>query len=261
MPIQKLAVSGCLRAGKDDIADYCGFKKLGFADPMYQIADHFFGKKTPKDQKRTFLQYLGQAGWGKVDDDVYALTPQRALFIDHMRMYGNSMIDREEFPNVNWKRYGTTKTFWVEIFIDRVARRLKQDKNAKIAVVNVRFDHELEPLKAAGFEHYHVMASMQSIIERLDYKGLVKRRADEPFLPALSWEDGYFMRDEQDLRSNLRGWSYSENLIKQMTDTSEQFAIGLNNTVKDSRVIWNDHRKRPDGRDFLTRDEFKGRAQ
>jgi hypothetical protein len=257
--IQKLAVSGGLRTGKDNIADYCGYEKLGFADPMYQIGEHFFGKQS-KDSMRSFYQFLGQYGWGRVDQDRFQLTPERAVFIDTIRRHGREMVS-PEFRDVNWRKFGTTQTFWVEIFIDRVHKLLARQKDARIAVVNVRFEHELEPLKNAGFTHYHVMCSLPSLLDRLETLGKVTHKASVTYEYHYSSTD-YIMHDEYSLRNNLalyEGWN--ETLVQEMFDTSEQLALRLNNTIADDRVIWNDHRPQPEGRNFLTRDQFAAIAK
>jgi len=257
--IRKLAVSGQLRAGKDNIAELCDYVKFGFADPMYDLARYFFGDQ-PKDQTRRFLQFVGQWGWGKVDNDVFRLTPERAVFVDLIRRHGHEMVDLVEYNHVRWFNFGRTKSFWVDIFLDRVENALKKEPDMKIAVVNVRFEHELEPLIAAGFEHYHVMASLPSITERLERLGKIEKRA--AWIPEIApHAHGYVMQNVQDLREALsvyRGWD--NKLIQEMTDTSEQLALKFNREQSDDRIIWNDSRELPVGKSYLTRDAFRSIA-
>lgn len=57
----KIAINGRGGSGKDVLADYLvtkyGYKKIAFADPIYEIARKYFGMTT-KD--RELLQYIGQ---------------------------------------------------------------------------------------------------------------------------------------------------------------------------------------------------------
>jgi len=153
----KLAFSGRMRSGKDYVADQLGLTKLGFADPMYGVAQRLVGssdKNVPG--MRDLLRYIGQVGWGHFDGDRYRATVERGLLCDWCRRNG-FQASQMGTPEM-WQSFGLRKTFWVDILLERI--RLLEYSDREIpgfAVVNVRFDHELEPLREAGFDHYHIV--------------------------------------------------------------------------------------------------------
>lgn len=226
--IKKLALSGQLRAGKDYVAKLCGYPIVGFADPIYKVVEFLTGtsdKSVPGI--RELLQKVGQWGWGHVSPE-YPWTIERVMAIEAIRTaHAQWKICHsyptenpyphpfgEEFSDVDWSKYGThhpEKDFWVKILLKRA------EKLERIANVNTRFDHEREPLRLAGFEHYHVMCSEKTRMERL---------AGEPVDP------------------------------KTLNDLSEQFAMRMNTTMPENRIIWNDSEPMPEGRQFLTVDQF-----
>lgn len=227
--IKKLALSGQLRAGKDYIAGLCGYPIVGFADPIYKMVQHLTGssdKTVPG--VREMLQKIGQWGWGHVSKE-YPWTVERALLIKyvheiHMRwLWHKENLEGfsephpfgDEFSWVDWSKYGThhpNKDFWVKILLERA------DKLDRVANVNTRFDHELEPLRLNGFHHYHVRCSEETRLERLGGEAV------DP---------------------------------KTLNDLSEQFALKCNDTMPDERIIWNDHRPVPEGKQYITVDQFK----
>lgn len=225
--IQRLAVSGQLRAGKNWIAEQCGYPTIGFADPIYRIAEYLSGTSNKADPGvRDLMQKIGQWGWGKLDQS-YPVSVDRALLTKLIREFPTyNVVDSpvhqqlakthpvgEEFAWVNWKEYGTRKDFWVAIMLNRAA------KMTKVAVVNTRFQHELEPLAAHGFEHYHVLCSESTRLSRL-----AGETAD----------------------------------AKTQNDTSEHFALWCNVNLPDHHIIWNDeHQPIPPGKQYWTLNQFK----
>ncbi len=194
--IKRLALSGQLRTGKNWVAEFCGYPILGFSDPIYKIVEHFCGtydKNVPG--VRSLMQKIGQWGWGKIDDD-YPWTVER---------FGM------DFEWVNWTEFGKRNDFWVNIMLTR-ARHFD-----KVAVVNVRFEHEIVPLVENDFVHYHVMCSEKTRKER--------------------------MKKEKFSKATLN-------------DASEHFALQCNKSLPPSRIIWNDTRPMPKKR-FLTVSDFK----
>ena len=169
---QRFAFTGRLMAGKDYCAAAIGAKIFGFAEPLYVLQDHFFGTDCVNDPKqkdlpgaRSFLQTVGQWGWGALDDK-YPLTPARACFVTMIRSLGAAGI----FPahlHVDWEKFGKVRTLWVDAAFKRIEGYLAENSAAKVAIVNARFVHEFEPLKAAGFEHWHVMCSPKTWEARL----------------------------------------------------------------------------------------------
>ena len=226
--IKKLALSGQLRAGKDYIAGLCGYPIVGFADPIYKIVQHLTGssdKTVPG--VREMLQQIGQWGWGHVSKE-YPWTVERALLVQYVRRVHAEWKEKcritqlihdhpfgDDFSWVDWSQYGAhhpNKDFWVKILLQRAERE------DRVANVNTRFDHELEPLRLNGFQHYHVRCSEETRLERLGGEAV------DP---------------------------------KTLNDLSEQFALKCNDTMPDERIIWNDHRPMPEGKQYITVDQFK----
>jgi hypothetical protein len=173
----KFAFTGRLKAGKDYVAAAIGAKIFGFADPLYALQDHFFGTSAVTNPKhkdiagaRQFLQTIGQWGWGAVNDK-YPLAPARAVFTTMIRTMGESGVFPAELK-VDWANFGKVQTLWVDAALARIDAFLEQHPESRIAIVNARFVHEFEPLKTAGFEHYHVMCSSKTWTARIAKAGL-----------------------------------------------------------------------------------------
>jgi len=158
--INKLALSGVFLAGKDWVANQAGFRQVSFAEPMYRIAEYFFGhcdKKRP--DIRSFLQTIGQWGWGYDDPTEAPCTVERALFIQLMRADG-LRISECKGP---WHEFGSRADFWVQLLLGRIEDMPPHDR---IAITNMRFPHEQKPLLDHGFEQYLVMCSEETRQER-----------------------------------------------------------------------------------------------
>jgi len=155
MNIHRLALSGLFRSGKDHIAELAGYQILSFAEPMYRVVEHFDPSgicDKDRPDHRSFLQRIGQWGWGAITND-YPLTPERVAFCELLRVEGKKIPGAKY---VRWEEYGTRKDFWVRTLI----RRLEEfDSRDPVAVTNVRFAHEAMPLATEGFEHYLVMCT------------------------------------------------------------------------------------------------------
>lgn len=197
----RVFTTGRLNAGKDTFLTALGRNIHGFADPLYAIQKAFFGtdnKKLPG--ARTFLQQVGQWGRGTITDK-YPLTAERAVFTTLIRAMGSQLG-----LGVDWEAFGKTDALWVDALLARVSGI------DNIGVSNVRFKNEREALTAAGFTHYHVMASPQTLARRWSAAGIL------PNSPAL-------------------------------TDISEQMAISLDKAALDAgrkpggklRVVWSDN--------------------
>jgi hypothetical protein len=252
--ILNLALSGRFFRGKDYVAHDCGYAIYGFADPMYKIAKVFFGTEDKSfPGARTFLQRIGQWGWGcpdvgypttvdvpfcpvgmeenvlrqqRTQNDRVTITKEQ--FIQWIRRDGELWVHQPEFQGVKWEEYGTRTDFWVSILLNRVQklRVLEHNRNAdptRVGVVNIRFEHEHDPMAKSSFEHYHVMCSEETARERMEAKG-------------------YALTPEAD------------------NDKSEQLAKRLDVEMPEDRVIWNDHRPVPAGKKYLTLAEFKAIA-
>ena len=227
--IAKLAVSGQLRVGKNYIAERCEYPIIGFADPIYKIVEYFTGtsdKNVPGI--REMMQKIGQWGWGKLDAE-YPFSVERGLFVRAVRevhtvykarrVLNNCSCACEpphpfgnEFKDVDWYGYGAgQQDFWVQIMLNR-SRTME-----RVAVVNTRFQHELQPLAASGFQHFHVMCS------------------------------------EETRRRRMGNEAFN---AKTLNDTSEQFALWCNTNLPDWQIIWNDDAPQPSGKQYTTVDQF-----
>lgn len=226
------AFSGLMCCGKDFVAKQSRLTVFGFADPIYELCDHLCGTRDKSAPGiRRMMQYIGQVGWNHISDE-YPVNPERAIFVETIRRFGRDMT--KSFRWVDWTEYGKRNDFWVNILLTKLG--LVGDINPRngqthlfdagidangynVAVTNTRFDHELKPLRRAGFEHFHVMCSEETRCERMAKAGYVYQR-------------------------------------QTLTDYSEQMAARLNVEMPESRVIWNDFRPMPSSRRFITLDAF-----
>ena len=155
----KIAFSGRFFAGKDYCADQAGLKVVGFADPMYLIAEHYFGTSDKtKPGIRQFLQEIGQIGRGHIDEK-YPASLARMQLVEQVRKALPEILESDERfdTGTDWATFGSSATFWVDLLLSRPDLEDEQG----VAVVNARFPFELDALKQAGFSHVHVMASQE----------------------------------------------------------------------------------------------------
>ena len=221
--------SGLMFAGKDHVAKQAALKVVGFADPIYQLVESLCGtsdKSVPGI--RRMMQYTGQCGWGYIGED-YPWNPERAMFVRMVRNEGRSLT--KDFKWVKWEEYGLRKDFWVNILLTRlglIGTMFTRDpllfaemgnQAYRIGITNARFQYQLDLCKAVGFEHYHVRCSEETRRERM-------LMVDYEFDP------------------------------KADQDVSEQMAMQFDQSMPDEQVIWNDHRPMPEGRKFLSVQDF-----
>lgn len=213
----RIALSGLLKAGKDYVAHKIGYTPVSFAEPLYRVCEYCFGscnKNNPRH--RRFLQWLGQAGHNAFKDcESCPDDLQKAAFTILLRREGHAI-----YPHKDWPSFGTRSDFWVSDLLDRVENFHNNDK---IVVTNVRFRHELEPMKSGGFSHYLVACSAKT--RRARYWG----DHAKSFIP---------IPKDIDL------------------DVSEAMARELYSELSDNQIIWNDSRPMPKGKKFLTVEEF-----
>lgn len=168
---RKIFFTGRMYAGKDYLATQAQRQVFGLADPMYGLANHFFGvsagiavSAANKDQPgmREFLQKVGQWGRGTRSAQ-YPLTTERAVFITMILSLDAAGILPHD---VDWKSFGDNEDIW----LDSCVNRIRVEPNA--AVTNVRFENEFKRFKAEGFQHWHVMCSGPTWTARLGVRGL-----------------------------------------------------------------------------------------
>lgn len=170
-----IGYTGRLAAGKDYVAALSKASIFGFADPMYQVASHFFGIEVTSTKNkdlpgmRQFLQILGQWGKGVVSDQ-YPFTPARACFITMIRSLGAM---GKFSPDVDWDSYGHNELIWTNALVKRAGSFTAANPEARVAVTNVRFDFERKALvDDGGWTHFHVLCSPQTWTKRLAAKKL-----------------------------------------------------------------------------------------
>lgn len=222
----KFAFTGRLKSGKDYVAAALNAKIFGFAEPLYALQDHFFGTHAVTDPKqkdipgaRQFLQTVGQWGWGALNDK-YPLTPARAVFNTMIRSLGAAGV----FPahlQVDWESFGRDKEIWVKAAFRRIDDFMAANPGQRVAIVNARFQHEFNPLKEAGFEHYHIMCSHKTWAERLAKANLTDKS------PAVT-----------DISESL-AHALDQNVIKQISAQKSGPML---------KAIWNDSTQAPSQR-------------
>lgn len=159
----KIFYTGLIGVGKDYIAEQTGAKIFGFADPLYHLAEYFFGivvnSKKGKDIPgvRQFLQMAGQ--WGRAEvSEQYPLTPARACFISMIRSLGEAQRFDSRYE-IEWSKFGSDMHLLVNGVVKRASAYLEATPQGKVASTNVRFQPEFKALSGLGWSHYHVMCS------------------------------------------------------------------------------------------------------
>lgn len=159
----KIFYTGLIGAGKDYIAEQTGAKLFGFADPIYHLAEYFFGivvnSKKGKDIPgvRQFLQMAGQ--WGRAEiSEQYPLTPARACFISMIRSLGEAARFDSRYE-IEWSKFGSDTHLWINGVVKRATAYLEANPTSRVASTNVRFQPEFKALSGLGWTHYHVMCS------------------------------------------------------------------------------------------------------
>jgi len=222
-PPEKVFFTGRLGVGKDFTAAAAGYPVIGFADPLYQLAETFFrtpvnatsGKDAPG--MRDFLQCIGQYGRNEVSPQ-YPYTPTRAIFLVMIRSLAASGTLP---PGTDWEKFGNPD-FWIDSLLKRA------EGKPRLAITNCRFANEFTRLKAASWQHFHILASPAAWTERLAKKNLT------PQSPAVN--------------------DVSELMAKQL-DAQVVQTLSREKSGPKLRVIWSDPSPSPSPR-LYTLDEF-----
>lgn len=165
--LTRVFLTGRFKTGKDYAAAQAGCKIFNAADPLYFLAEYFFGKQE-KDKVRTFLQTVGQWGRGTVSAE-YPLTPERAMFVKMVRTTLSTGAISSSDLYVDWKTYGSNENIWLDSL---VARAKVEPAGTKIAISGVRFQNEYAKLLTEGFVPFHTICSPATWAERLKNAGL-----------------------------------------------------------------------------------------
>lgn len=173
----RVVLTGRRRAGKDFIAEKNGYTIYGFADPMYELAEHFVGSSDKeKPGVLEFILKVGAWGRGEVSEE-YPLTPERRRITEDIRE--NATDYTSIGSTAGWKSFGELENFWIRL----MGKRIRHSSEKRIAVTNARFPSELRVLLDEGFEHRHVMCSEDTRKGRLGdekYDGSSENPMDLP---------------------------------------------------------------------------------
>lgn len=166
----RIFLTGRIKMGKDYVAAASEAKIFNLADPLYALAEYSFGVTVNANEGkeipgvRDFLQTAGQWGRGEVNAK-YPLTPGRAVFIKFVRALVNE--DRLRDIGVDWRSFGVNENIWLEACVAMTNSYLSQNPGNRVIISGVRFVNEFKFLRAAGWNHYHVMASPATWQKRL----------------------------------------------------------------------------------------------
>lgn len=222
--LSRVFLTGRLKTGKDYIAEQAGCKIFALADPLYFLADYFFGKQ-PKDATRAFLQQAGQWGRGMVSAE-YPLTPERALFTRMIQTSFSISGHSSSGLKVDWASYGRNENIWLDSLIARMAA---EPSGNLMAVSGVRFHNEYTRLAAEGFTAFHVMTSAPTWTARLQKVNL-------------SPESPECKNSSEQLAASL-----DQNVIKTLSKAKHGPKL---------RCVWSDEKMQPPSGRLLTVAEF-----
>ena len=168
---RKIFFTGRLCAGKDHVAGQIKPAKiLGFADPIYTLAEFLFNVKVTSTSgkdvpgMRKFLQTVGQWGRNEVNEK-YPLTAERAMFCQMIRSYAQNKIIQLE--GVDLENFGLNPDLWVDALVARA-----ENIAERVIATNCRFPNEYHRLIQAGWQHWHIVCSPQTMVKRLATRGL-----------------------------------------------------------------------------------------
>lgn len=167
----KIFYTGLIGAGKDFVAEATGAIIFGFAEPLYHLAEYFFGVTVnAKEGKqlpgvRQFLQVAG--AWGRAEvTEQYPLTPARACFISMIRSLGEANRFDPKYE-VDWSSYGRNKDIWLNATNNRVEDFIAKNPGVRVAITNVRFQNEYKKMQELGWSHIHIMCAPETRLKRV----------------------------------------------------------------------------------------------
>jgi dephospho-CoA kinase len=172
----KIAFSGKMTAGKTVSAQYLtsnfGFKKLAFADSIYEISDLFFKvyqqnygyTKFYEDIEKKCLKLF------KTEKDVYKglIALGQDLYTEFVEV-GPTMTFKDPNHRLLLQKIGTEKCRAIDprVWILDTARTIDSLPNANIVIDDLRFIDEFKALKALGFTIIRIDLDAQIQKERI----------------------------------------------------------------------------------------------
>ena len=161
--INRVVFTGRMGSGKDWLAGQIGFRVVGFADPIYQLADRLIGSHDKSQPGvRLWLQRIGCWGRGEVSER-HPLSIERHEQVERIRA-----LPPGTYGVGYWHSFGQHTDFWTNNLIDCLASVEPEDR---VCVPNARFQPEVDRLVAIGFEHFHVAGRHYTPIDRLRAAG------------------------------------------------------------------------------------------
>ena len=134
-----IGICGKKRSGKDTIADILvntyDFKKYAFGDPIKKVAKIIFNFSEE--------QLYGESK--DLVDERWGISP-REFFQKFGTDYGQYYFN-EQFPNILKDK---PRNLWVEVFHQWYENQRNNDRNLKIVISDVRFQHEIDKIKELG---------------------------------------------------------------------------------------------------------------
>ena len=149
----RLVLTGASGSGKSTIAKQLGLQELQIQDPIIDLYRRYFpGNEPPVD----FMNALLVWGEGYVDPKT-PVTPARLVFVDFWRN-----LERELGLNFMFGTQG----YWQK----RLEHRASQI-NEPVAITTCTTSAMLEQLKSAGYKHFHIGCSNQTLGTRKRRQG------------------------------------------------------------------------------------------
>jgi hypothetical protein len=226
-----VVLTGRRRAGKDHVAETNGYVIYGFADPMYDLAEHFIGSSDK--EKPGVLDFIYRIGaWGRGDvNEEYPLTPERKRITEDIRETATQFTSIGSATQ--WQSFGKYPSFWTQI----LENRIRQSDEDRIAVTNARFPNELRRMcKNAGLNHYHVMCAEETRMDRLGEEEYHGPSSDPEDLPVTEQMAAHFDRAARGCDVDTSDNSDLTVGDRRMYDLSRQMEAVQNRDT----LVWND---------------------
>jgi hypothetical protein len=141
----RILLTGRSGVGKTWLASAINAEARELVDPVLKGFQGSFPSVTHKSVDLTAQTVLA---WGRgIISDSYPVSPARLLFIE----FAGSMFGRG---------FGDSPDFWAKVLVSKIT------DNRPVVVTSVTSSEEFQYLTAAGFEHYHVVCSSSTLVNR-----------------------------------------------------------------------------------------------
>lgn len=145
MNIQLWGITGKKRSGKDTVAELLinkyNFQRYSFADPIKKAAMEMFGF--------SHEQMWGSAEEKETVDSRWNISPRRML-----QLLGTELFQYDIHKYLNEGEFNVGRAVWVYRFKlwfeEEKEKHIKENKDFKIVISDVRFIHEVEAIRNLG---------------------------------------------------------------------------------------------------------------